>query len=619
MSFWDVVYDAVAAALRPAYAQIAAYIQTSLAPLVGNITGTIHSFLYPITATLSSIGAQLSNMGAQVIAGIQGHLIPIISGIAAIPGQINGLVGPYLANINLGLASFRASALTALSQVQFTLPTIPTITSAQFAAFALPHFAQITTQTTQIIQQLPDITAKVAAAVLAGMVPILAPFREQIQNFLQTVFKTGTDLLRGDMAGLKADQETLRAMFDTAMSGIGTEIGQMWQQLYAFFKDTVAPAVTAALHNFTTGIDAVYRAIGGSLLDGIASIASGDPADAVDRAMAVGLGVSAGLAAAYVGVEVIEFLYPTKNLSLIALVRDITSSFGINYFGPVMMGLLIAGALEPVMKQGLNEKYRHQLPATQQADQMWFHDALSDEALTKVYNRSGWSDEYQQAWRKSWFTEPNARTVITMLDVPGPWLEKVPEWLHHARYDDETATLIQQYGRAKTHQDDLKLLITQAKDDFVATLSDEGELRANLAAAELDSDEVNFQVAAAKSAARRSLLTDQVATTKENFMDGVVDQAGAKAALMSYGLSATKAEVLTNRWVAMKTPKLATATKTKYKNLTLAEIFDLYDRKRWTRAKVVTRLQDMDFTADDAEDLVWAHDQTVAGKTAAAA
>jgi hypothetical protein len=417
---------------------------------------------------------------------------------------------------------------------------------------------------------------------------------------------------------LKTAFDELGAGLEKAWGNLTKFLGELWANFYKFVQETIVPAVMSAVETVRSSIDLALRGIGSFLLDGVAGIASGAPEDAVARAMGIGITVSALLATLYVGVEVVEFLYPTKNLSLIEMVRSVTGAFGVNYFGPVMMGLLIAGTLEPVMRQGINARYRHQMPSMSQADTMRFHGALSESDWSTVYDRAGWSDTYQAAWSKSYWTNPNARAIITMMDIPGPWIDKAPEWLQEEGFRKEDADILRQYGLTKSHQDDLKLLITQAENDFVATLSDEGELQANLAAAGLDPDEVKYHIAKAKSQARRSLLTDQIATTKEKFMDGTVDQGAATSELLTYGLKQPKVSVLVNRWVAQKTPKLVQASKAKKKNLTLAEVFSLYDRKRWSRTMVLERLKDMDYDPNDAEDLVWDHDQAVAAKKPAA-
>jgi len=618
MSIWDVVYNAVSAAFSPVFQQIASTIQTSLAPLATNIISAFQPIFLPISQTLASMWSSVTGLVSFTLPDIQRTLVGLGPAILNMGPTIQQLLGPNISSILFNSTSIsslmQGTLIPGILSLQLGLPRIPT----DILNLVNPKLIALGMDLSWIRTNLPIN--------LAGLLNDFKFFADprftNINTLLTGPIPSSITDLKTDVAAAKDTIDNrltdFRSAFDGAMESATKFIASIWADLWKFIQESVIPVVTSAVETVRSGIDFAVRSIGSFLLDGVASIATGAPEDAVARAMGVGVTVSTMLATLYVGVEVVEFLYPTKNLSLIEMVRTVTGAFGVNYFGPTMMGLLIAGTLEPVMRQGVNARYRHQVPSLQLADVMWFQGGLNDEQWSRIYDFAGWSDQYQAAWRKSWYQEPTARTAITMVDIPGPWVAKIPEWLHKGRYDDETISIIQQYGVKKAHLDDQKALITATEADYVAGLDDERDLKANLQALDLDPDEVEFHMAKAKAQARKSLLADQVATTKEKFMDGTIDQGAAAAELLSYGLRQNKVSVLTGRWVAQKTPKLAAITKAKKKNLTLAEIFDLYDRKRWSREKVLARLKDMDYDADDAEDLVWEHDEEVKGRAAAA-
>ena len=619
MSIWDVVYNAVSAAFSPVFQQIASTIQTSLAPLATNIISAFQPIFLPISQTLASMWSSVTGLVSFTLPDIQRTLVGLGPAILNMGPTIQQLLGPNISSILFNSTSIsslmQGTLIPGILSLQLGLPRIPT----DILNLVNPKLIALGMDLSWIRTNLPIN--------LAGLLNDFKFFADprftNINTLLTGPIPSSITDLRTDVKDTRdvIDRELrdFRSAFDGAMESATKFIASIWADLWKFIQESIIPVVTSAVETVRSGIDFAVRSIGSFLLDGVASIATGAPEDAVARAMGVGVTVSAMLATLYVGVEVVEFLYPIKNLSLIEMVRTVTGAFGVNYFGPTMMGLLIAGTLEPVMRQGINARYRHQLPSLGSADQMLFEGNITQAQWSRLYDVAGWSDQYQDAWYKTMFKEPGERLMATMFEIPGPWLNRVPSWLKEIGYTSEDADLIAEFSLARAHVDDQKLLVAQAENDYIAGLDDEGELKANLAAAGLDDVEVAYHVAKAKKQGRRALLTDQVATTKEKFMDGTIDQAKASAELLSYGLKQVKAQVLTSRWVAQKTPKLATITKAQEKQLTVDQVLDLYELGRWTLQKTRTRLRNMDYSPDDVDDLIWRRDQAIKTKAAAAA
>jgi hypothetical protein len=616
VSFWDVVYSATAAALRPVYSQIVAGIQQSLGPITASITNTINYLIAPITRALAAIGPSLFAIPGQILSMINTAMAPILTGIHMIGSQVFSLISPYLQQIapwiNTGLSQLWAWIQPGLNQIWNTLVTW----RQEILNFFRDPLAYVRSKLDSLAASLPGLLAGAVANILAGFSPILAVFKDGLQAWLTAGFALIGAIITGDNAGVKAQLGNMQQQLNQLTSGITDAIGKIWSTMVDFFRQEILPLITMAVNAISTTLDAGVRMIGGSMLDGLASVAAGPEEAAPERMMAIGFTAANIHVVLEATMLLTELIHPFKYWGPVRVARDAADYWGVPQIGAAIVSLLFAGSVEQVVRQGLHAKYRHTLPNLRLVDRMRWWDGISEQAWHRQYELQGWSNDKIDSWGRSFWTIPNVRAILTMGTIAGPWNQKIPGWLKNSGCDPETIDLLTQYTLAKAHAPDLALLVTSAKNDFVDGVVDESQLRINFAAAGLDQAEIDYHVAAARSAADKTQRKDLIALYTEQFIDGILDEQQFRANLANTGLKPDRVDVIAKKQVQKKNATLAKQTSTKKKKLTEAELIKLYKLKRHTADETKLRLQNLDYTDTDIDDLLWMADQEIATATA---
>jgi len=324
----------------------------------------------------------------------------------------------------------------------------------------------------------------------------------------------------------KALGEGLQGFLDWFLKGIGT----VATTVGSFLNERVVAPLASAVGGLKTWLTNALQGLFTSVLNFFASPKSPDPQDPV-RSIAealttvFGFGLSMALP-----VMAGELVHPVKQMGfpqLSAMLYDM-SGFG-RIASALTLELATASYITP-LRWGLNTLWRPRIPPTAMADRMLLEGHIGEGDWRTIYAKWGWKEGDIDAWRRSMYTKPNQRTLLTMLEdpeVPEDWIIRKLTELGLERPDVDQLVgykrrLIEAKRLARFDSEKSKL-VTNAKYDFARGYITEEDLRSTLKSLDYTSEEVEYHVRDAREDRERKRKDMLVDNYVEAYVKGMIE------------------------------------------------------------------------------------------------
>jgi len=309
--------------------------------------------------------------------------------------------------------------------------------------------------------------------------------------------------------------KNLWAWLSQGVAGFGVAVG-------GFLSERVVAPLRAGLEGLGAWLINSVQGLFRTVLNFFASPKSPDPEDPVGsiaNVMTTVLGFGTSI---FLPMLAGELVHPLKQMGLGYLSAMMYDMAG---FGRVASALTLELATISYiwpLRYSLNQLWRPRIPDTRSADQMLFEGYITQDDWRSIYQRQGWKDSYIDAWQKTMYREPSQRTLLAMLEdpeIPEEWVRKKLAEIGFTVDDIDTMIgykrRLIETKRLASYNTEKSRLVTNAKSDFVLGFILEDTLRANLAAAEIDPDEIEYHVADARG--------DRVRAYKKGLLDAYED------------------------------------------------------------------------------------------------
>jgi hypothetical protein len=342
-------------------------------------------------------------------------------------------------------------------------------------------------------------TANAALNLLSTSYPVL------LLSFLG--LQTGIEALKALTLGQPVQfEQILAAKLNEVLNPLGTLAADIWKNFQIFYKDVIAPA----LADIASWIDTQLKGLGGMVIDFIHSIVSGPPEEALERFVAVAAILGPLVTAINVGAQALELLHPIKNMGLVGTVTSCLDALGVTKFADAAFALVVAGALEKPIRQGLAYRYRPDIPSLQLTDTMLFQQGLAVEEWRRIYALHGWSESYISSWYASMWTEPSDRMIVGMVEGGEIEFEWLQDKLLKRGYRPEDAARILRYGTRKALGNEIAAIISEIYSDLQAGQIDVMEAQEELREVGVRDKELEFRIYAMQRRMKRLDVKDKI-------------------------------------------------------------------------------------------------------------
>jgi len=249
---------------------------------------------------------------------------------------------------------------------------------------------------------------------------------------------------------------------------------------------------------------------GAWVMDTIHGIAAGGPEAAATNLAALAFTLGPMITGINIAAQAIELLHPIKHMGIVQTVTSLLDSLGVRQFAFGAYALLVAGALEKPVRQGLALRYRPEIPSTMQADTMLFQQQITAESWQRIYGLHGWAEHYIASWRESLWEEPSDRMIVGMVEGGEVEIEWLQEKLLRRRYRPEDAARIMRYATRKALANEISAIISELQADLAAGQIDMSEAEAELQDVGVKGKELEFRVRAMTRRMARADVKDKV-------------------------------------------------------------------------------------------------------------
>jgi hypothetical protein len=225
-----------------------------------------------------------------------------------------------------------------------------------------------------------------------------------------------------------------------------------------------------------------------------------------------------------------ELVHPMKQMGfpqLSAMLYDM-SGFG-KIASALTLELATASYITP-LRWGLNMLWRPRIPPTAMADRMLLEGHIGEGDWRTIYAKWGWREGDIDAWRRSMYTKPNQRTLLTMLEdpeVPEDWIVRKLTELGLERPDvDQLVSYKRRLIEAKRlarFDSEKSKLVTNAKYDFTRGYITEEDLRNTLKSLDYTPEEVEYHVRDAREDRERKRKDMLVDNYVEAYVKGMIE------------------------------------------------------------------------------------------------
>jgi len=574
-------------------------------PLQTSISGAISSITYPILQFLRTIASQVYNLLKPIIDPIWNFL----QGVAAkVYDLIKPLIDPIL-QILRGVAN----------QIwQFVKPSIDALWSMIKPAIDnLWNFMKgILSQITAAVKPWIDALGAAIHGDLAPLWTLVKPAIDDILSALNRAIpqlslgilgiQIGLDALSAKVAGQPVEFDKILAskLNETLNPLAGIDKG-LWEGFNDVIVKPLGDLFAAAFGQFMVWT----QQYGAFVMDTIHGIAAGGPEAAVANLAALAFTLGPLMTGINVAAQAIELIHPIKNMGIVQTVTTLLDSLGIRQFAFGAYALLVAGALEKPVRQGLALRYRPEIPSTQLADTMYFQKQLTIEAWRRIYGLRGWAENYITAWYNSMWTEPSDRMIVGMVEGGEVELEWLQEKLLRRRYRPEDAARIMRYGIRKALGDEIKAMISEIGADLSAGISDIDEAEQELTDVGVKGKELEFRMKSMQKRMTRKDIKDKIDILTAQVKAGDITIPRYRQELIALGLRTPRVSVLVEKEELRQRPQVDKPAERKrslaisfYVRLYIEGTIDESQLRRYlSELKPALKPEDLELTMTDAK------------------
>jgi len=335
------------------------------------------------------------------------------------------------------------------------------------------------------------------------------------------------------------------------------------KSLWTGFQDVIVKPLSDVFAGAWSGFMATIQGYGAWVMDTIHGIAQGGPEAAVTNLAALAFTLGPMMTGINIAAQAIELIHPIKHMGIVQTVTSLLDSMGIRQFAFGAYALLVAGALEKPVRQGLALRYRPEIPDTRLADTMYFQEQLSIDAWRRIYGLHGWSESYITAWYHSMWTEPSDRMIVAMIEGGEIELEWLQKKLLLRRYRPEDAARIMRYGTRKALSDEIKAIIGEIGSDLSLGIVDIEEAEAELADVGVRGKELEFRMRALKRRMARSDIKEKIAILTSQVQAYELTVELYRNELIALGLRTPRVNALVEKEELRRKPKVKAPAETK--------------------------------------------------------
>jgi len=492
VSFWIPSFSDLTAAIVSPLQQAVSNILTKVGGVIypvllgiqGQIVSQVRQFIDPIASRISQVWndlvSRLQSLGSQVINGL-------LSWLQNIPNRIYSLLSPILSPLWSLLNQVWNSIVGIASQVWARIQPWTQSLEALLRGGFQPLLSQILSAASWTLD------------LLGRSYPVL----------FTTVLGIGT-LIDALNATVNGQPVVMEKIFAAKLNEVINPLGSLAKDLWTAFSLYIIKPLAQALAPVITWFDTQFRGLGGMVIDFMHSIALGGPEQALERATAIAFILGPLVTGINVGAQALELLHPIKHMGLVQTVTSCLDSLGLTKFSELMFGLLIAGALEKPIRQGLALRYRPELPASKLVDTMLFQQQIQLSEWRRTYALHGWNEAWIDRWYGSMWTEPSDRMIVGMIEGGEVELDWLQGKLQRRGYKPEDAARIMRYGSRKALANEIAAIIGEINADLQAGQIDILEARQELVDIGCKGSELEFRLQAMLKRMNRNDVKDKV-------------------------------------------------------------------------------------------------------------
>jgi len=516
------------------------------------------------------------------IAAAQGNIIAgLVSYFVGIAGQVYLVLKPILDpiwNYLQGLASKVYELLKPLidpiwnylqgigNQIwQFVKPTIDSL------------WNMIKPAVDQLYNFMMGIVSQITSAIKPWIDALIAAFKGEIgplSNLVTGSLNSILDCLSRSMPQLALGIAGIETLIDAMNAKIQGQPVEFDKILASKLNETLNPLAGIDTKVWEGFNDVVIKPLGDLLasafgqftqwtaqygnwvMDSIHGIAAGGPEAAVGNLSALAFTLGPLITGMNIAAQAIELIHPIKHMGIVQTVTSLLDSLGVRQFAFGAYALLIAGAIEKPVRQGLAFRYRPELPSLLQADTMYFQQQLTIEAWRRIYGLHGWPETMITAWYNSFWAEPSDRMIVAMIEggeIELPWLQNKLERRH---YRPEDAARIMRYGTRKALADEIKADISEIEGEVSDGILDESQAEAELQEDGVTGKELEFRMKRIRRRILRRDIKDKTAILTAQVKAYEIDVPTYERELIALGLKTPRVRSLVEKEETRRKPRV---------------------------------------------------------------
>jgi len=425
----------------------------------------------------------------------------------------------------------------------------------------------------QIVATIKPWIDALGAAIHGDLAPLWSLVKPAIDNILQSLNRAIPQLSLG-ILGLQVGLDALSAKvsgqpveFDKILAAKLNEtlnpLAGIDKSLWEGFNDVIVKPLSDLFTSAWAGFLATVQGYGAWVMDTIHGIAQGGPEAAVTNLAALAFTLGPMMTGINIAAQAIELIHPIKHMGIVQTVTSLLDSLGVRQFAFGAYALLVAGALEKPVRQGLALRYRPEIPDRRVADTMYFQQQITIDAWRRIYALSGWAETYITAWYHSMWTEPSDRMIVAMIEGGEIELEWLQEKLLRRRYRPEDAARIMRYGTRKALSDEIKAIISEVGSDLSLGIVDIEEAEAELGDIGVRGKELEFRMRALKRRMARADIKEKIAILTSQVQAYELTVELYRNELIALGLRTPRVSALVEKEELRRKPKVKAPAETR--------------------------------------------------------
>ena len=312
-----------------------------------------------------------------------------------------------------------------------------------------------------------------------------------IGGAISSGFSGFTGLISGLLTGFATAMGTALQTAVTAVTSTLTSVAGTVIQIVN--QDVITPLMNT-LNWILSSVSSVISGLWNSIVATLRGAGVGTPETAVILSIPLLLtSVSAVFVMGVLG-SVGDIKIMGCGIQLSSLTNQLIAAFGIVHFASAVFSPILDAAYSQPVKYYWDSVFRPAIVATGTADEMFFHNKITETYWRQVYAYHGWKEiditnRYDSMW-----TKPTQRIVLSLLsdpDVPESWIRSC--LAEQGVHGDDLDVLVD-YGTRQYLKDERTALATVVETDYRNNVIQQAECEADLAALKFMPQEIIFKI-----------------------------------------------------------------------------------------------------------------------------